>query len=208
MTAPLGLSLDLSEIRKREIERVEWKKTVADVDDVVATIVAFANDFSNLGGGYVVCGADEIQDENGFQKMTLPGLSATRLKELEGKVLTLCRERVSPPVVPLIEELPSETESNRVLVFVIPGSQQAHTFRNRNGETYYTIRISRETRIARNGLLRELLTRKNVIDPWDRRVNPRSNTEDIDLIIMREYFKRMALWDPSSHYASGDRIPC
>ena len=27
---------------------------------------AFANDLQNLGGGYVVCGAKEEKDENGF----------------------------------------------------------------------------------------------------------------------------------------------
>jgi len=31
---------------------------------------------------------------------------ATRLKEVEGKVLTACRDRVSPSIAPLVEELP------------------------------------------------------------------------------------------------------
>ena len=48
------MNIDLKELSVRESERVEWKENVADIADVVSTIVAFANDISNLGGGYVV----------------------------------------------------------------------------------------------------------------------------------------------------------
>ena len=61
--------IDLKDLAVRENERVEWKENVADINDVVKTVTALANDFSNLGGGYVVCGAREGQDEHGFQKV-------------------------------------------------------------------------------------------------------------------------------------------
>ena len=61
--------IDLSELSQRESERVEWKENVTDIQDVVKTAVAFANDYSNLGGGYIVCGAKETKDEYGFQKL-------------------------------------------------------------------------------------------------------------------------------------------
>jgi len=44
-------NIDLHELAKRESERVEWKENVADITNVIKTIVAFANDYSNLGGG-------------------------------------------------------------------------------------------------------------------------------------------------------------
>jgi ATP-dependent DNA helicase RecG len=43
--------VNLNELANRESERIEWKENVADVDDVVATLSAFANDLQNLGGG-------------------------------------------------------------------------------------------------------------------------------------------------------------
>jgi len=43
--------VNLKELSQRESERVEWKETVADIEDLIKTSVAFANDFSNLGGG-------------------------------------------------------------------------------------------------------------------------------------------------------------
>ncbi len=80
--------IDLKELASRESEQVEWKKNVADIESVLRIITAFANDFQNMGGGYVVCGAEELKDENGFQKVSYPGLTSARLKEIEGKVMS------------------------------------------------------------------------------------------------------------------------
>lgn len=58
--------IELSELSKRESERVEWKEDVAGIAPVVKTAVALANDYSNLGGGCIVCGARGTKDEHGF----------------------------------------------------------------------------------------------------------------------------------------------
>src|SRR5262249_2082897 len=121
--------IDLTELAQRENEQTEWKENVADIDDVVATLSAFANDFQNLGGGYVVCGAKEEQDAEGFPRLVRIGLTAGRLREVENTVLARCRDRVSPPLVPLVEELPTDDASRRVLVFLQPATGTAHTFR-------------------------------------------------------------------------------
>ncbi len=85
------MAVDLALLAQRENARTEWKEDVADVDDVVATLVAFANDLANLGGGYVVCGARETKDEHGFPLLVRVGLTAARFKEVENTVLTRCR---------------------------------------------------------------------------------------------------------------------
>ncbi len=72
--------VNLKELSQRESERVEWKENVADIEDIIKTSVAFANDFSNLGGGYIVCEAKEAKDEHGFQKLIETGLISSRLK--------------------------------------------------------------------------------------------------------------------------------
>jgi len=99
--------IDINELARRENEQTEWKENVADIDDVVATLCAFANDLQNLGGGYVVCGAREDKDAHGFPRLVRAGLTANRLKEVENTVLARCRERVSPPIAPMVEELES-----------------------------------------------------------------------------------------------------
>jgi ATP-dependent DNA helicase RecG len=67
--------IDLDQLAQRESEQTEWKENVADIDDVVETLCAFANDLANLGGGYVVCGAQESKDEHGFAVLGLSGIS-------------------------------------------------------------------------------------------------------------------------------------
>lgn len=189
--------IDLKELASRESEQVEWKENVADVEDVVRTIAAFANDYSNLGGGYVVCGAKESKDAHGFQKMEIPGLTSGQLREIEGRVLTLCREKVEPTLTPLLEELPASTDDRRILVFIVPSTGYAHSFRRAGDSGKYYIRISRETREARNGILRELFVRKRIQEPWDRRAHPAATVDDIDLLALREVMKRVGLWDNS-----------
>lgn len=46
-------SVDLHLLATRESEQTEWKDQVANVNDVVRTLSAFANDLANLGG---ICG--------------------------------------------------------------------------------------------------------------------------------------------------------
>ena len=188
--------LDLKTLSVRESDQVEWKENVDDPDDVAETLSAFANDWSNLGGGYVACGAREEKDEHGFPQVAIVGLSAARLKEVEGKVLTACRDRVSPSIAPLVEELPAESPDRRVLVFIMPSTRSAHLFRRREQAGKYYVRISRETREARNGILRELLVRKGVQEEWDRRVCATATINDLDLLALRDALQRMGVFHP------------
>lgn len=190
-------TIDLKELSVKESERVEWKEGNADIEGIIKTAVAFANDFSNLGGGYIVCGAKEVKDEYGFQKLTQEGLTASVLNEIEGKVLSGLRDKTTPPIVPITEEIPV-SEDKRILVFIIPASKNAHSFRSgsKDSSAYY-VRIGRETREARNGLYRELLIQKNELEPFDKRVNSKQTKDDIDLILLREYLKEMKLWNDS-----------
>lgn len=190
--------VDLNELAERESERVEWKENVADIDDVAKTAVAFANDYANLGGGYIVCGAKETQDEFGFQKMLRVGLTSSRLKEVENKLSAVLRENVTPPITPLVEEIPVD-EEHRILVFILSASPAVHTLKQRrreNGVCYY--RCGRETRVAQNGIMMELLARKNVIEPWDRRSTPAASLGDIDLLALRDILQEIGVWKEST----------
>ena len=200
--------IDLQKLSERESEQVEWKENVADFESVIRTAVAFANDYSNLGGGYIVCGAEEGKDEYGFQRLIRTGMVAKRCKEVEGRLFSDLREKVDPPIVPILEELPVDNE-RRILVFIVPASKHAHSFRasGKDSSKYY-IRIGRETREARNGLYRELLVRKNDMEPWDIRINPKGSPDNIDLMILGEYLREMNVRDPNKsveEYLSEDR---
>jgi ATP-dependent DNA helicase RecG len=184
----------LEELARRESEQTEWKENVADTNDVVATISAFANDLQNLGGGYVVCGAKEKKDESGFPELVRTGLTAARFKEVENTVLARCRDRVSPPITPLVEELESEDPTRRILIFIQPATGSAHTFRRDNEGAKHFVRVSRSTIEARNGLLKDLLVRKGALEPWDRRPCNAATVSDIDLLTLRDALQRMGVF--------------
>lgn len=126
----------------------------------------------------------------------MTGLTSSRLKEIEGRVLAGCRDRVSPSIAPLVHEVLMEDAALRVLVFVMAASPKVHTYRSGSEAGKYYVRISRETREARNGVLRELLVRKNEIEPWDRRVCLTATTNDLDLVALRDALQRMNVFDP------------
>ena len=195
MSAP---PIDLRQLAARESEQVEWKQNVADIDDVVATLCAFANDLPNLGGGYVVCGAQEVRDEHGFPRLVRTGLTASRLKEVENTVLARCRDRVAPPLTPLVTEMPAETGDGRILVFTQPATAAAHTCRRGRDGAKHFVRVGRATIEARNGVLLNLLVRKGAMEPWDRRPCTGATERDLDLLALRDVLNRMGVAVPDS----------
>ena len=195
----MSLNIDLKELSIRESERVEWKENGDDINIVTSigkTITAFANDISNIGGGYVVCGAKETKDEYGFPRVLYTGLTANKLKEIEGKVLQHCRDYISPSIAPIVHEIENpENKSTRILVFVILASQDAHVYRD--GErSYYYVRISRETKEARNGVLTQLLIKKQKLEYYDKRANNNASEADIDVLLFRNSMQEMGLLFP------------
>jgi predicted HTH transcriptional regulator len=189
-------TVDLSELSTRESGFVEWKENVADISNVIQTIVAFSNDFLNLGGGYLVCGAKEIKDANGFQAVEYVGLTAQRLKEVKEQVITDCMNsnRVNPPINPKVDEIDVPNDPTRkVLVFTIDASQNAHSYKNKDVPKFF-IKTDYNTKEASNGILRELLRRKGQFEPWDRRINTKSSITDIDELVLRQYLQTMKLW--------------
>jgi ATP-dependent DNA helicase RecG len=201
--------IDLRELSYNESEQIEWTENVADIDDVVETLSAFANDLPNLGGGHVICGAREVKDEHGFPKLERSGLTAARLHEVEGTVLTRCRTRVSPPITPLVEQVDEGTPPDRrILVFTQPATADAHSFRRGEGSPRYFVRAGRHTIEARNGLMRALMVRKNAREPWDRRPCAAATIEDLDLLVIRDTLHRMrmsSLENRVERYLSADQ---
>jgi predicted HTH transcriptional regulator len=195
----MSFNIDLKELARRESEQVEWKENGDDIkiaEGIVKTISAFANDIANVGGGYVVCGAKEIKDEHGFPKIQYTGLSANKLKEIEGKVTKYCQNYVDPAIIPRIVEIENpENSSTRILVFVVLRTRHAHIYRDGETSKYY-VRISRETKEARNGILRQLLTEKQEIEYFDKRTNNTATAADIDVLVFRDSIQEMGLLFP------------
>ncbi len=82
--------------------------------------------------------------------------------------------------------------STKILVFIVLASPDAHTYRDGESTNYY-VRISRETKEARNGILTQLLIKKQRIEYFDKRVSAQSSETDIDVLIFRDSMQEMNL---------------
>lgn len=70
---------ELIEQNRIESSRIEYKKGW-NPTAIYHTICAFANDFENLGGGYIVVG---VEEENGMAKRPVLGVPEEQLDKIQ-----------------------------------------------------------------------------------------------------------------------------
>src|SRR5205807_9012677 len=99
MSGKLPINLD-ELLRQRTVEgdRIEYKAGW-NPDPVIRTLCAFANDFENLGGGYIVIGQD--CDPNGQPIFPPAGLPASQLDKIQRELLGFCNA-IQPPYFPIL----------------------------------------------------------------------------------------------------------
>jgi len=113
---PINLQ-DLLRQRTVEGERIEYKAGW-NPDAVLRTVCAFANDFANLGGGYVVIGQD--CDANGQPVFPPVGLADNQLDKIQRELLAHC-QLIQPPYFPTLSV--EEVEGRQLIVLWAPGGQ-------------------------------------------------------------------------------------
>ena len=86
MTVALPINID-SLLRRRTIEgeRVEYK-AAWNPQSILRTLGAFANDFHNLGGGYVVLG---VEEQDGRPVLPPKGLDPDSIDAIQKELLNL-----------------------------------------------------------------------------------------------------------------------
>ena len=89
-----------------EIERIEFKAGW-NPDPILRTLCAFANDFENLGGGYLVIGQDCKDGQAVFPPVGIPH---EQLDKIQRELLQYCH-LIHPPYFPnlCIEEFQGKT---------------------------------------------------------------------------------------------------
>ena len=78
MPLPINIE-DLLRKQKIESNRIEFKKGW-NPDKIYHSICAFANDFDNIGGGYILVG---VEEENGIAKRPLTGINIEELDKIQ-----------------------------------------------------------------------------------------------------------------------------
>ncbi len=190
MSAILPVNLDdLLHCRTVESERVEFKASWdarTTGPQVLRTICAFANDYHNLNGGYVVIGIAEHG-----RRASLPprGLSAEEVDAAQQWIRGHCN-RLDPPYPPILS--PEAVGDRLVLVVWAPASEMRphRAPAGGGGPSRYWVRLGSETVDAerRGDLLRGLIQQTARV-PWDDRRAPDAQVEDLREAKVREYLR-------------------
>ena len=186
---PINLD-DLLHCRGVESERVEFKGSWDDRTigpQVLRTICAFANDYHNLNGGYVVIG---VEEREGRAVLPPSGLSAEEVEAAQRWIRGNCN-RLDPPYPPILS--PELVDDRLVLVIWAPASEmRPHRAPAPDGPGRYWVRLGGETADAerRGDMLRGLIQQTARV-PWDDRRAADAEVEDLREAKVREFLRDM-----------------
>ncbi len=179
---------DLLHARVVEIERIEFKAGW-NPDPILRTLCAFANDFENLGGGYLVIGQN---CEDGQPVFPPVGVPREQLDKIQRDLLQYCH-LIYPHYFPklCIEEFQGKT----LVVLWSPGGQTRpykvpkSVVATEKDYRYYIRRFA-NTVEAKNGDLRELYTLTATV-PFDDRICHRAELADLRLPLILSFLKKI-----------------
>jgi ATP-dependent DNA helicase RecG len=204
MSSKLPLNLD-DLLRQRTVEgdRIEYKAGW-NPDATVRTLCAFANDFENLGGGYVVIGQD--CDENGQPVFPPVGLRANQLEPIQRDLLAFCNQ-IQPSYFPILSV--EHYEGRNLIVLWAPGGQNrpykapwAVTAKNKDYH-YYIRRYSSTVEVKPNSEEEQELLRLTATVPFDDRLCRQADVDDLRLSQIQSYLKEVG----SDLYHAAAKVP-
>lgn len=190
MTAKLPINLNsLLHLRTIESERVEYK-TGWNPETVLHSICAFANDFHNLGGGYVVVG---VEEQNGQPVLPPAGLLSEQIDRIQKELLNLGNAAIQPPYHPLTATY--EVRGRLILVLWVPGGEtRPYKARvrlgDKNAEWAFYLRRHTSTVRAKGADERELLSLAATV-PFDDRYHQGAGLADLSTHLIREFLQEI-----------------
>jgi len=188
---------DLLRQRKVEGERIEYKAGW-NPDPTLRTICAFANDFANLGGGYLVIGQD--CDADGQPVFPPAGLAEHQIDRIQRDLLAAC-QLIQPPYFPLLSV--EAVEGRQLIVLQVPGGMHRPykapaSVSARHKTWHYYIRRYSSTVEAKGDDEVELLSLAADV-PWDDRLAQHAGMSDLSAALMQDYLQEV---DPARRSTS------
>lgn len=179
---------DLLHQRGVEGNRIEFKASWNEgpvADQVVRTICAFANDYLEANGGFIVLG---VEERSGTAVLPPTGIDPAELTAIQKSIRGQCRR-----IEPECEVIPSHevVDGCHLLVLWVPASEDrphaAPVSRNSKERRTY-IRLGAETVEASHRHLQELIRRKGKT-PFDDRPAPNFVFADLRASLVREFLR-------------------
>lgn len=179
---PMNLD-DLIHAKTVESAQIEFKRSWSEQTllQVIQSISAFANDFHNLGGGYIFIGIDEKEG-----KPVLPphGLDNDDLDTIQRTIRGHCK-RIDPEFQPAL--FPEMFMGKQILLIWAPGGDnRPYQAPTRTSEREFFIRLGSETVSARGTNLTQLMQMTAKI-PFDDRRNLQVGIGELSPTLVRKY---------------------
>ncbi len=170
-----------------EWERIEFRKGW-NPERTIKTITAFANDFNNWSGGYIVIG---IEEKNGRPVLPRKGLKLSQIDTIQKELNNLCR-KITPNYFPIVE--PVDFMNKKILILWCPGGsirpyKCPSTLKKGAQQFYYIRRFSLTGKPTREEE-KELISMSNQI-PFDDRVNHRYSLSEFDLGAIKTFLNKI-----------------
>lgn len=183
---PINLD-DLIHARAVESLQLEFKKTWSEfiLEATIRSICAFANDFFNLNGGYIILGIDELK---GIPILPPYGLDDQNLDSIQKQIAGNCKHLIDPDYYPVIS--PEIYQDKQILVIWAPGGDnrpyKAAKKLNTPADRAYYVRQGSESVEAKSHMLTQLMQMTAKI-PFDDRRNLYTSIDVLSPTLVRNF---------------------
>lgn len=189
MALPINIT-DLLNKQKIESNRIEFKKGW-NPESIYHSICAFANDFDDLGGGYILVGVDSDEATG----MAIRPVEGVPVEKIDGilKDMVGYNNKFAPYYLPRTSV--EEVDGKQVLAIWCPaGINRPYSIPEnvtaKRSKEYFYIRSGTSSIIAKGDVLDELRDLA-VRVPFDERGNPDIKPEDISIVLLRDYLAKV-----------------
>ena len=165
-------------IANGESSGVEFKRDTLQNHDLARELVAF----SNFEGGMVLLGVDDDG--------TIAGITRDRLEEW---VMTACRDKIRPGIIPFFEIIRNVEQGKDVVVVRVPRGADVQSQWHNNRNTYY-IRVGTQSREPSPQELSRLFQQRGTFRA-DLRPISGATINDLDRRRLKDYFGRVRQQD-------------
>ena len=182
---------DLLNKQKIESNRIEFKKGWNPAS-IYHSVCAFANDFDDLGGGYILVGVDS-DDDTGLAIRPVEGVPVEKIDGILQEMVGY-NNKLSPYYLPRTSV--EEVDGKLVLVIWCPAginrpySVPENVTAKNGSKEYFYIRSGTSSIIAKGEVLDELRELASRV-PFDERGNSDILLEDISLVLLRDYLVKV-----------------
>ncbi|MEA2096150.1 MAG: putative DNA binding domain-containing protein [Candidatus Cloacimonadota bacterium] len=170
-----------------ESERIELKAGW-NPEKILHTICAFANDFNNIGGGYIIIG---VAEENGVAELPPSGIQINQIDKILKELLKICNY-ISPNYFPTVS--PEVINGKHIIIiWAPPGDTRPYKapkrISDKTSKLYYIRRMSSTVQAKDQEVLKLIELTAKVT--FDNRINQQATLDDMNLTNITTFLKEV-----------------